>query len=77
MYHYFMLKEFDQVIAFTRNGVYLDSFNSDKTTYRLFSLSTFFIELEQDNATKKMVGRQIFKSEAQLEKYLPDLQLTI
>ena len=72
-----MLKEFDQAITLARLGVYLDSFDNGNTTYKLFALGTFFMEVEQDKATKKMVGRQIFKSGAQLEKYLPDLQLTI
>ena len=43
----------------------------------LYSLSTFFLELEQDKATKKLVGRQIFQSGAQLDKYLPNFKVSI
>lgn len=72
-----MLKEHDQVMVLADKGEYVATYNNGGTSFVLYSLSTFFMELEQDNTTKKLVGRQIFQSGAQLEKYLPDTAISI
>lgn len=77
MYEYFMLKEHDQVMVLADKGEYVATYDNGGTKFVLYSLSTFFLELEQDKTTQKLVGRQIFQSGAQLEKYLPDTAITI
>ncbi len=77
MYDYLMLKEHDQVIIFANKREYVATYNNGRTDFVLYSLSTFFIELEQDLKTKKMIERQIFQSGAQLDKYIPDCSVLI
>jgi len=76
MYEYFMLKEHDQVMLLADKGEYVATYDNGGTKFVLYSLSTFFLELEQDKATKKLVGRRIFQSGLQLEKYLPDTPIS-
>lgn len=71
-----MLKEHDQVMLLADKGEYVVTYDNGGTKFVLYSLSTFFLELEQDKATKKMVGRRIFQSGLQLEKYLPDTPIS-
>ena len=77
LYDYFMLKEHKQVIALLDKGKHIATLNNGGTYYELYSLSTFFVELEYEKWTKKLVGRAIFQSGLQMEKYLPDSQISI
>lgn len=77
MYEYFMLREHDQIMTRVDKGEYVATYDNGGTEFALYSLSTFFFELERDKATKKIVGRQIFKSGYQLEKYFPDRPIFI
>lgn len=77
MYEYFMLKEHDQVMLLADKGEYVATYENGKSNFVLYSLSTFFLELEQDKATKKLIGRQIFQSGTQLDKYLPNFKVSI
>lgn len=71
MYDYLMLKEHDQVMALASRAKFVSAFEDSTTKFCLYSLSIFFIELQQDKQTKKMIARNIFQSGTQLEKYLP------
>lgn len=77
MYEYFMLNEHNQAITVADKGEYVATYDNGGTNFVLYSLSIFFFEIEQDKKTKKMIGRQIFQSGSQLEKYLPNFKLPI
>lgn len=77
LYDYLMLKEHAQVITLVDKGNYISTLDNGGTYFQLYSLSTFFVELEYEKWTKKLVGRAIFQSGLQMEKYLPDQQLSM
>jgi len=77
IYDYFMMNSHSQAINLAIKGVFVAKIDEGKTFKQLYSLSEFFVELEQDKSTKKLVGRAIFQSGSQLEKYLPYLPLSI
>jgi len=72
MYDYLMLNEHSQALTLALKGEYVATCDNGNTEFVLYSLSTFFLELEKDKITEKMVGRQIFQSGRQLDKYLPE-----
>ena len=77
LYEYLMLKEQVQIAVLAIEGVHVANMDNGGTYYRLYSLDTIFVELEFEKWTNKLVGRSIFKSGNQLEKYLPDSHITI
>lgn len=77
LYDYLMLKEQVQTATLAIKGEHIATLNNGGTYYMLYSLDTFFVELELEKWTNKLIGRSIFKSGAQVEKYLPPLELTI
>lgn len=77
LYDYFMLNERKQVIMLADKGELIATLNNGGTFYQLYSLSVFFVELEYEKWTNKLVGRAIFQSGLQMEKYLPDSQVSI
>ena len=77
LYDYLMLKEQVQTATVAIQGDHVASLDNGGTYYMLYSLDTIFVELEFEKWTNKLVGRSIFKSGTQLEKYLPDTQVSI
>ncbi|MEM9364040.1 MAG: hypothetical protein AAGA43_15470 [Bacteroidota bacterium] len=77
LYNYLMLSEHDQAMALASQGKFVALYDNGNTRFQLFSLSTFFYEMEQDKKTKKLVGRRIFQSGRQLDKYIPDSKMII
>lgn len=77
LYDYMMLKERDQIFALVRKGEHISTLNNGATFFQLYSLNTFFVELEYEKWTWKLVGRSIFPTGLQMEKYLPENPLTI
>jgi len=71
LYDYLMLKERKQIITLLHEGQHIMTLDNGATVFELFSLSIFFVELEYEKFTKKLVGRAIFQSGTDLEKYLP------
>ena len=78
LYDYLMLKEHKQIIALITKGELVSLLNNGGTYYKLYSLSTFFVQIEFEKWTDKIVDRAIFQSGIQLEKYFnTDLAITI
>lgn len=67
-----MLKEYGQIITLLDKGKHVTTLNNGGTFYVLYSLSVFFVELEYEKWTNKIIGRAIFQSGLQMEKYLPN-----
>ena len=77
LYEYFMLEERKQVTILVNKGEHVSTLDNGGSFYELYSLSVFFVELEYEKWTKRLVGRAIFQSGMQMEKYLPDTQIVI
>ncbi len=77
LYDYLMLKEQVQTAILVIKGEHVANLDNGGTYYMLYSLDTIFVELEFEKWTNRLVGRSIFKSGNQLEKYLPDFQVSI
>ncbi len=77
LYDYLMLTEKVQTVTLASNGEYVATLDNGGTFYELYSLSVFFVELEYEKWTKKLVGRAIFQSGLHMEKYLPDTKISI
>ena len=77
LYDYLMLTEKVQTVTLARKGEHVATVDNGGTFYELYSLSVFFVELEYEKWTKKLVGRAIFQSGLQMEKYLPDTKISI
>lgn len=77
LYDYLMLKEQEQTATLAIKGEHVASLDNGGTYYELYSLNTIFVELEFEKWTNKLIGRSIFKSGNQMEKYLPDSQVSI
>ncbi|MEE9362309.1 MAG: hypothetical protein V3U92_06910 [Cellulophaga sp.] len=78
LYDYLMLEEHYQAILLAEKGECIASYDNGETEFVLFALSNIFVELEKDKTTQKMIGRKIFKTGVELDKYLPGfLQIII
>ncbi len=77
LYDYLMLKEQVQTAILVIKGEHVTNLDNGGTYYMLYSLDTIFVEMEFEKWTNRLVGRSIFKSGNQLEKYLPDSQIFI
>ncbi len=77
LYEYLMLSEQVQTAVLAIKGEPVTNLDNGGTYYMLYSLDTIFVELEFEKWTNRLVGRSIFKSGHQLEKYLPDFQVSI
>ncbi len=77
LYDFFMLNESEQTETLVQSGQLVAMKYNAITYLSLFSVSTFYVEFEWEKFTNRMVGKQIFKSGAELDKYLPDIDLVI
>jgi len=77
LYDYLMLKEHTQIYTLIKEGSLITTLDNGETYYMLYSLSTFFVEFEYEKFTKKPLGRAIFQSGIQIEKYLPNSKVLI
>jgi len=78
LYDFLMLKEHIQIATLLMKGVLVDRKDNGGTYFMLYSLDSIYVELEYEKWTNKLVGREIFQSGTQVEKYLPgSLKLSI
>lgn len=70
LYDYLMLKEQKQISTLIDKGRHVMTLDNGATFFQLYSLSIFFVELEYEKWTNRLVGRAIFQSGTDLDKYI-------
>lgn len=70
LYDYLMLKERKQITTLIDKGTHIMTLDNGGSFFELYSLSIFFVELEYEKFTNILVGRSIFQSGVDLDKYI-------
>ncbi|MDF4204032.1 hypothetical protein PXD56_13750 [Maribacter sp. SA7] len=69
LYEYMMLPETDQWNNLWENSTYLTNHTTSKRKYNLYALYAFFVEVEYDPKTNKILGKGHFKTGEALDRY--------
>lgn len=69
LYEYMMLHEEEQWNELWANGQFITHYISAKEKLSLYALHTFFVEVELDLKTNKIIGKGNFVSGHSLDKY--------
>jgi len=51
-------------------GVHIDSILFEKVNYQLYSINDFYVEVQYDAISNKIIGKLAFKQGEALDKYL-------
>jgi hypothetical protein len=70
MFDYLMLKEYKQITTLIGEGQRVAKLCDGGIYCALYSIRIFFVEVEYEKWTSKIVGRAIFQSGKQMEKHL-------
>ncbi len=68
---YLMLNEHNQISTLIHSGQRIMTLDNGATFFELYSVSIFFVELEYEKWTNTLVGRAIFQSGTDFDKYIP------
>jgi len=71
LYDYLMLNERNQISTLIHSGQRIMTLDNGATFFELYSVSIFFVELEYEKWTNTLVGRAIFQSGTDFDKYIP------
>ncbi|SFR65214.1 hypothetical protein [Maribacter stanieri] len=69
LYEYMMLSETDQWNDLWENGTYLTNHIEPDRKYNLYALYAFFVEVEYDPKSNKILGKGHFKTGDTLDRY--------
>ena len=70
LYEFKMLSEQEQFNEVLNGaGIYLDNYLNGNQRFNLYALAMFFVEVEYNNATNKIVGLRAFKTGDLLDRY--------
>lgn len=69
LYEYMMLSDTEQWNVLWDNGTYLTNHFTSNKKINLYALFAFFVEVEYDPQTNKIIGKEHFKSGDTLDRY--------
>ncbi|WP_405247847.1 hypothetical protein [Cellulophaga sp. Asnod2-G02] len=69
LYEYMMLDETEQWNVLWDKGIYLTHYLGNNEKCNLYALGDFFVEVELNHKTEKIVGKSHFKAGHLLDKY--------
>ena len=75
IYEYAMLDTDERATLLWSAGVFLETFATEQTTSKLYSLDNFFVEVVVDNKENKIIEVTPFARGARLAKYLNRVSL--
>jgi hypothetical protein len=73
---FYALNEGEQMENLWDHGVHITEKQDETFRYILYSLFSFFVELKYHMNDNNLVACRAFKSETQLEPYLPDIDIS-
>ncbi|WP_300025021.1 hypothetical protein [uncultured Maribacter sp.] len=77
LYEYMMLTEDEQWNDLWQIGIFLPHHTGHKEKFSLYALYDFFVEVELDLNTNKMIAKGHFKTGETLDKYAGDIYYTL
>ena len=75
LYEYMILSEEEQWNDLWQNGIFLTNFKAIDCKFSLYALYDFFVEVELDPITDKIVSKGHFKSGHSLDKYAGSIDI--
>ena len=75
LYEYMMLTDEEQWNNLWKNGTFLTHHIEPKQKFSLYALYDFFVEVELDFRTDKIIGKGHFKSGETLDKYAGNIDI--
>lgn len=75
LYEYMMLSEIDQWNELWENGQFLTNRKYKSKKFSLYALYNFFVEVELDPLTDKILCKGHFKSGETMDKYVGNIDL--
>jgi len=70
LYEFLALGDDQQYQAVWDKGVHIDNIIFEKVHYQLYSINDFYVEIQYDALSNKLIGKQPFKQGQHLDKYL-------
>ncbi|WP_396632371.1 hypothetical protein [Maribacter sp. R86514] len=75
LYEYMMLKDEEQWKDLWKNGTFLTHHIEPKEKFSLFALYNFFVEVELDFKTNKIISKRHFKAGDILDRYAGNIDI--
>ena len=75
LYEYMMLSEEEQWNDLWQNGKFISHYKSIDCKFSLYALYDFFVEVELDPLTDKILGKEHFKEGHSLDKYVGSIDI--
>ena len=69
LYEYMLLSQTDQWDDLWKNGEFIISINAIDSKYSLYALYGFFVEVELNSKSDKIIGKKHFKHGQLMDKY--------
>ncbi len=75
LYEYMMLTEEEQWNNLWKNGAFLTHHIEPKKKFSLYALYAFFVEVELDVKTNKIIGKGCFETGTALDRYAGSIDI--
>jgi len=75
LYEYMMLSEEEQWDDLWQNGTFLTHHIESDKKFSLYALYAFFVEVELDPRTNKIIGKGYFKTGETLDRYAGSIDI--
>lgn len=75
LYEYMMLSEDEQWNDLWQNGEFITHFKAINCKFSLYALYNFYVEVELDQETDRIVGKVHFKEGHTLDKYAGSIDI--